>query len=282
MVAMPHSRYDGPWSRRCKPAVLFVLLLWFAVAADDVPAPLPLTQAHAHNDYRHARPLLDALEHGFCSVEADVFLVDGRLLVAHDIEDVNPDRTLKALYLDPLAARVKANGGRVYRDGPTFHLMIDIKSQAIPTYQAVHEELAGYEPMLSEVRDGKATQRAVAVVISGNRPPELIAGQQVRFAGIDGRLSDLASELPAHLMPWISDRWTTQFTWRGEGEMPAEERRKLRSLVEQAHSRGRKVRFWATPDQPAVWRELLDAKVDFINADDLAGLRNFLTRTDRP
>ena len=34
----------------------------------------PLGQAHAHNDYYHKRPLLDALSHGFCSVEADVFL----------------------------------------------------------------------------------------------------------------------------------------------------------------------------------------------------------------
>lgn len=39
----------------------------------------PLPRAHAHNDYEHARPLLDALDHGFTSVEADVWLVDGEL-----------------------------------------------------------------------------------------------------------------------------------------------------------------------------------------------------------
>jgi len=33
---------------------------------------VPLIPAHAHNDYLHARPLLDALDHGFCSVEADI------------------------------------------------------------------------------------------------------------------------------------------------------------------------------------------------------------------
>lgn len=33
--------------------------------------------AQAHNDYYHPRPLRDALELGFASVEADVFLVDG-------------------------------------------------------------------------------------------------------------------------------------------------------------------------------------------------------------
>ena len=32
----------------------------------------------------------------------------------------------------------------------------------------------------------------------------------------------------------------------------------------------------ATPDDPAVWRELADAGVDLLNADDLAGLERFL------
>src|SRR5712672_4165891 len=73
-------------------------------AADTTaPAnPKPLVRAHAHNDYEHQRPLFDALEHGFCSVEADIYLVDGKLLVAHDRSKVKPERTLEALYLDPL------------------------------------------------------------------------------------------------------------------------------------------------------------------------------------
>ena len=55
--------------------LVFTLLatLQATLSADDV---IPRPQAHAHNDYYHTRPLLDALSHGFCSVEADVFLVD--------------------------------------------------------------------------------------------------------------------------------------------------------------------------------------------------------------
>src|SRR5262245_25702012 len=73
----------------------------------------PLSRGHAHNDYAHERPLLDALEHGFCSVEADIYLVEGHLLVAHDRGQVQPGRTLQALYLDPLRDRVQKNGGKV-------------------------------------------------------------------------------------------------------------------------------------------------------------------------
>src|SRR5207248_11266800 len=32
--------------------------------------PLLITNGFAHNDYEHTRPLLDALELGFCAVEA--------------------------------------------------------------------------------------------------------------------------------------------------------------------------------------------------------------------
>ena len=74
-----------------------------------------LVNAHAHNDYLHPRPLLDALEQGFGSVEADVFLVDGKLLVAHSILEIRHERTLEDLYLKPLAARCDSNGGRVFR-----------------------------------------------------------------------------------------------------------------------------------------------------------------------
>src|SRR3989442_12400921 len=93
-------------------------------------APTPLRHAHAHNDYEHRRPLLDALECGFCSVEADIWLVDGSLLVAHDQNQVKPERTLQSLYLDPLRERARGNGGRIYPLGPGGTLRGDVKTDA--------------------------------------------------------------------------------------------------------------------------------------------------------
>src|SRR5258705_8249661 len=71
------------------------------------PGVKPLPQAHAHNDYEHARPLFDALDQGFCSVEADIFLVEGGLLVAHNPQKVKPEPTLQAPFLHPLPQTVK-------------------------------------------------------------------------------------------------------------------------------------------------------------------------------
>ena len=238
----------------------------------------PLPRAHAHNDYYHPRPLLDALSHGFCSVEADVFLVNGQLQVAHSRSELDPGRTLAKLYLDPLMARVEQNGGRVYRDGPPFTLMIDIKSSGTETYRAIHQELAKYRAMLTRVEEGRVVAGAVQVIISGNRDKETIAAGDPRYAGIDGRFSDLDSNLPAHLMPMISDNWRNHFQWRGKGEFPADERAKLREVVRKAHQAGRRVRFWATPESPALWAELDAAGVDAINTDQLSQLEAFLLK----
>jgi hypothetical protein len=252
--------------------------------ADDRPITspvVPLVHAHAHNDYEHKRPLFDALDHGFCSVEADVYLRNGQLLVGHTPEDLRPERTLEKLYLDPLRERARANGGRVYRDGPTVYLLIDVKTEAKSTYKAVDTALARYADTFSVVDNGKFQQKAVTAVISGNRAPDLLAGQHVRYAGLDGRLSDIASTVPAHQMPWISDSWTAHFHWQGEGPMPAEERAKLRLLVAKAHRSGRLVRFWATPELATFWRELRAAGVDLLNTDQLTALQKFL-QEERP
>src|SRR5260221_248119 len=125
------------------------------VTAARAAEPKPLPQAHAHNDYEHTRPLLDALDHGFCSVEADIWLTPEGLLVGHDRKDLRPSRTLEALYLDPLRERIAANGRRVYGAGPMFYLLIDVKSDAEATYAALDKVLARYAEILTVVRDGK-------------------------------------------------------------------------------------------------------------------------------
>jgi hypothetical protein len=253
--------------------VLFLGVLLAGVCGCGVR---PLPGAFAHNDYAHARPLLDALDHGFGGVEADVFLVGGELLVGHEEKELSEGRTLRSLYLEPLAQRVRRNGGWIYGRGGWFWLMIDVKSEAGATYAAVREALWPYRGMLTRWRDGREEAGAVTVVLSGNRARKVIEGERERVVAIDGRLEDLEGNAPASLVPWISANWEKTFTWRGEGEMPALEREKLRGIVAKAHEQGRLVRFWATPERPEVWRELRAAGVDLINTDDLAGLAEFL------
>nr|WP_246481281.1 phosphatidylinositol-specific phospholipase C/glycerophosphodiester phosphodiesterase family protein [Amycolatopsis umgeniensis] len=247
----------------------------------------PLPQAHSHNDYEHARPLHDALDQGFSSVEADIYLVDGQLLVAHDLADTRPDRTLESLYLEPLRKRVLANHGvGVYRQRAEFQLLIDVKGDANSTYAALEKRLYNprYSFLFSLYAFGHVQKRAVTAVISGGRPKDVMLGQKFRLAFYDGRISgenDLGIGSDRRVTPLVSDSWTGLFTWTGDGPFPAMERAKLHELVKRAHAAGQRVRFWATPDtagpgRDALWKELVAAGVDHLNTDDLPGLADFL------
>src|SRR5690349_6135073 len=84
---------------------------------------------HAHNDYEKPTPLFNALNSQVFSVEADVFLVDGKLRVAHSADQLDRAKTLNELYIDPIVALFKKNKGYISADtGYKVALMIDIKT----------------------------------------------------------------------------------------------------------------------------------------------------------
>jgi glycerophosphoryl diester phosphodiesterase len=241
-----------------------------------------LARAHAHNDYENARPLLDALDNGFTSIEVDVWLHAGQLVVAHSFPEFAAG-TLEQLYLAPLEARLREQQGRVYAEWPhSVQLLIDIKSNAELTYRALHQALARYSALLTRFEHGERTEGPVTVVISGNRPLELMRAQALRYAAYDGRSCDLSLPLSAAFMPLVSNAWYDLFSWRGVGAMPHDERERLKTFVSAAHARGQRVRFWGTPDaaprREALWKELLSAGVDYINTDHVLALRHFLSQ----
>lgn len=236
---------------------------------------IPLEHAHAHNDYQHTRPLAEALEHGFTSIEADIYLVDGQLLVAHDRDKVDPARTLETLYLDPLRAVIREHNGSVYGTAYPVTLLIDIKSDSLATYVALDSVLRRYADILTIFADTLVIKGPLIAVLSGERAIRMAKRARVRFAGLDGRLTDLDSsrKYPARVMPLISDNWDRVTKWKGDGPAPANLEADLARIVRRAHAHGQRLRFWATPDTDAVWDVLHAAHVDLIGADDLDALR---------
>jgi glycerophosphoryl diester phosphodiesterase len=235
--------------------------------------------AHAHNDYQHTQPLLDALDCTFKSIEADVFSVGDSLFVAHDFDKITPGRTLRKLYLDPLQAQVAQNHGSVYGEGTELILFVDIKDDGERTYKLLHQILESYSEMLTSYSAGKKNPGAIAMVVSGNRPLAYMQSQKIRYAGYDGRIPDLDSGLDATIMPLVSDNWNNFFSWKGKGAMPADEKERLQLFAQTAHDHGYMLRFWANPDRPgaartAVWTALQHAQVDLIGTDDLKGLQS--------
>lgn len=243
------------------------------VLIDPVKA---LPQAHAHNDYEHDRPLFDALDHGFSSIEADVWLIDDELYVSHNKPSkLLPEKSLKQLYLEPLAERLSRGNGYVYPGSESpFYLMIDLKNDGQATYAHLQKLLQDYQWMLSSPENGPG----IHIFLSGARPVERIHLDTDRLVSIDGRPEHIGQGFSSEEMPIISQRYSKVLSWKGNGEIPSDEYQALQDLCQRAHQEGKKIRLWASPEKEEVWQVLLRAGVDFINTDKLSSLQAFLQR----
>ncbi len=244
--------------------LIALLLLCHTVQAQVHP------NAHAHNDYEHARPLFDALANGFGSVEADVYLVSGKLLVSHNTPAPHA-RTLEQLYLRPLDSLIRLHGGRVYPgyEGP-FWLMIDCKTTT-GTYEAIREAVRKYPSLLGKHDDGP-----VKIFLSGNRPLDLMVKDGFSGLGIDGRPDDAGKGFDSTLMPVISDHYGNWSSWKGKSPATENDLKKIRALAERVHGEGKKLRLWAIPDRQEAWKALMEVGVDMINTDHLNELNTYL------
>src|SRR3954469_5129453 len=116
----------------------FIIAIFFLICSITTLAQYSrhytISNAHSHNDYEQARPFYAAYEAGFGSMEADIFLVNNELLVAHEQKELSPHRTLDSLYLHPLQTAIKKNNGYPFKDSTyPLQLLIDIKTDSIAT-----------------------------------------------------------------------------------------------------------------------------------------------------
>jgi glycerophosphoryl diester phosphodiesterase len=231
---------------------------------------------HAHNDYLHKHPLTDALSFGFKSVEIDVFLHKGKLVVAHVPIGLDSKKDIVELYLEPIKKRIELNGGAVYKgDSTPLIFMIDFKTNGDSTYSKLEEVLQPYKKYLTTYdANGNMKFGALSINISG-RVPANVLGKTERWVTIDGNISNRNDATPANFMERVSSPYSSYFSWKGMGTMPKEQKALLLKLTEEAHAHGRQIRFYALPQNEAVWLELLDAGVDWLNIDKLEKFANF-------
>ena len=256
--------------------LLFVLVLTFSNCSQEIE----VIKGHAHNDYENENPLRDAIDNGFSSVEADIYLIDDNLYVSHDYpQDLNSASTIEALYLDPLKEHIVKNNGFVYRNNyDSFYLMIDFKTSAKPTYDKLKKVLSNYLSIISVLEDSVEQKGPIKIFISGDRPFDEILNDEPKLVGIDGKPNELTMNIPTSIMPVISDKYSNILSWDGNGDINNDEKEKLKMLVQKAHAQNKKLRLWAAPDNVNAWKFLLDIGVDLINTDRLKEFREFFVK----
>lgn len=230
-------------------------------------------RGHAHNDYEHPRPLQDALDNHFRSVEADVWLVGGQIQVSH--YGLFYSGSLKDLYLDPLQQKVNSLGS-VQGDQKPFLLWLDIKDENPELPQKLQELLANY-PMLTRYVAHQKTEGPVSIVLTGRGSAKrrYIEKFTTRFACRDNlRLTEGDPNFEEGWC-WYSLHWPDYIAWDGNSQITEDQKLKLQSLVKLVHSKHRKVRFWDAPDNEAAWNATEVAGADLIHTDQLDAMRSF-------
>lgn len=228
--------------------------------------------AHAHNDYLHDRPLLDALEKGFQSIEVDIYEYKGALKVSHFAIGLGGKPTLQELYLDPLEQYL-ANHPEA-----RLWLLIDLKQGRQKLLDLLHSQIAEKGHLFQSRKQMEV--RPVQVILSGSVDRQLVADNSAyEYFYLDGRIEHLKEgQWDTSLMPLISANFSKVVSWNGEGEMSVADKKAIKQVVELSRAQEKKLRFWKTLDSENVWTALEDLGVAVIGTDDLARLATFVSR----
>jgi alkaline phosphatase len=223
----------------------------------------------AHNDYVHPVPFQTSYFYEVGYIEADIFLRDGNLFVAHAQEEITKHRTLDSLYLQPITERIREYSGSIYKNREKkLVLMIDLKTEGAATLNKLVEKLEKYPALLSS--------KTFSIAVSGNVPDPLLWKNYPEFIHFDGRPGiDYTTDQLARVS-LISASFKAYTQWDGIGSLPQPDLEKIAAVIGEVHSKGKKIRFWATPDSEYAWDVLKKLKVDIINTDDVEGLAKFL------
>ena len=248
-----------------------------ATNAEDVRVPNRITLIHSHNDYAQERPFWGAYEAGADSIEADVYLVDGDLLVAHTRKELKKENTLRRLYLEPLREVMRKNGGRARADGKPLQLMVDIKSgkAALDRLLEIVEQ-EGFRDCFDIVKNPSATR--LTVTGDHSKVEDFLAYPD--FVFFDVPPTRQLADGQYKRVPLVSQCASAYTRWRS-GAMNEADKEKIRNAVRQAHAKGAKFRLWAYPDNPEAWRLAMELGLDYINTDRPADVAAFLRNVEK-
>lgn len=234
-----------------------LLLLCFSLSAQLI---------HSHNDYEQKHPFFAAYNLGFDSIEADLYIKDNELYVAHDWDKITPENTFKRLYLEPILAKIKENKGFPYPNKKPLQLLLDLKKDGKEILKLLYSQMSTHKKEL----------RHVTISISGDMPPPDEFQNYDEIFHFDGR-QELTYPKNAFKRVALVSASFMDFGkyWTGKMPLPDEVFQKINTFVEANHAKGKRVRIWATPNTTLGFETLKKLKVDFIGTDNLELLAKF-------
>ena len=233
----------------------------------------PVFHVHAHNDNEQPNPLFRSLLKGVGYIEVDLWLKNGILYAQHGRPFfTNSNKKFTTNYLDPLFAYFQKNGSIFNTDNAErpLTLVLDVKTDAAKTYQAILEVLKPYQSMLTYCKNNKEITNSVSILLSGHASYDIVNTQPQRWVQVDGRIPDLSKNYSASMMPTISEKYSKVVGWYPFSSVPNERQlEKIQSIADQVHAEGKLFRLWKIPENQDAVKLILESGVDIVSLDDL-------------
>jgi alkaline phosphatase len=243
----------------------FIAFVLLAVSATVAAQPVRI---HSQNDYQKAEPQVNALRNKVYSVEADVYLVNDTLKVAHNKNELATAPTLFSEYLEPVIHLFQTHHNRMGNDSSYAPiLMVDIKENSEASLRALVKMISAY-PFVFDRRINKS---AMQVVISGERGRNWTAWPALIL--FDGRPDENYDAATLERVVFVSD----SYLHYADGSKNKTDSL-IRHAAEKVHAMKKLFRLWAIPDNPASWDHLLQLGIDIINTDKVTECRNYFSR----
>lgn len=215
-------------------------------------------EVHSHNDYEQNVPFWKAFSAGCTSIEADVILYNNDLMVSHDVKGINAQNNFENLYLKPLRIIATSNNYTSFN----LQILIDLKTEAVATLAVLQSQIEKYPELIN----GNSPTKKISFVISGNRPKPEQYENYPSYVNFDYQTLDTWPN-DMSKVALVSVPFYKYSRWNGKGRLTEADENKIKEAVSLAHSKNKKIRFWATPDSKTAWFSLSQLGVDYINTD---------------
>ena len=217
---------------------------------------------HSHNDYTRTAPFWEAYSQHCRSIEADVFLHEGELLVGHEVEDLKPENSFLRMYVDPIVRTFRSNGGKMWAGSDDrLMLLVELKSATEPTLSEVVK-------LLEQFPDVFCAADGVQIAITGNTPSKDHFQDYPVWVGFDGDIRETYTWAQLERVALVSNSFRMfAKKWNGKGRMIDSELEAVTAAIEKVHSWGKPIRFWEAPEGTSAYFTFWKLGVDIINTD---------------
>lgn len=223
--------------------------------------------------------LWEAIGNGIFNFQADVMYIYGKIYVTPVMPDDENHKfpTLPEAYLYPLYNQFKKNNSEIVPgySGDIF-LILNFTAQPTQIYKQLVAEMRPFSDMLTYYQvEGTDHQGKLRILIKDKSQLEKINGIKQSFLGQVGDLSDIDKNIDSKKMPLIEVDFNEITSWKGIGNIPFDDFRKIKDLVAKVHAQNKKISLINCPTYKTVADLVQTSKADFMNTVDATRAAGF-------